>query len=577
LRGAKNRLQHDLAGVTVIPNPPVNPSENRGYTEYMEGPVGPIFEFSSTVGVHDIGADGQPDLDDDSIPDGDGNPDPDTTSGDLDDVLMFTTRLRHDPAVGIFTALDAGNPVPTTMESHVAEVAYFVRGTTLYRRVLLVAPGVTLRPGQTVPTDAFVGFYGKYDLSVHQEGGSLDRNHSRSSQAPRLVPNTLGDLTKRENRFGHQPYAFPHDARFWGRLGLPMMRESSSPDWPFPMLPNSYPTGASTYQSAIYGDTKSQLVIPSGIVDTSLSDTLLEDTTMDEEYQQVQLTNPTDPDESFDPWYNPLPWSEVNPGNGGLMHYVGDLTNPPATQPTRVDEDVLLTNVLSFDVKVWDPGAPIFLVLSGGSVEGITVGPGDPGYLLILREFIADPADTSKQPISFGAYVDLNYMSRLGESADPNFVGMPNYPYVALAGLGAPLPVFHHAGDPRSRLRGTSPADATGLPPIYSNVSVAQRSQIRASVYDTWSTHYEYDGFNQDKDVDPVAPTLDLIDEGADGFDEPTGGSPPFAFGVDDQLEAEAPPPYRVPLRSIQVTIRVFEPDSRQIRQVTIQHEFIPE
>ena len=37
------------------------------------------------------------------------------------------------------------------------------------------------------------------------------------------------------------------------------------------------------------------------------------------------------------------------------------------------------------------------------------------------------------------------------------------------------------------------------------------------------------------------------------------------------------PPPYAVPLRGIQVKIRAFEPDSKQIREVTVVQDFLPQ
>jgi hypothetical protein len=40
--------------------------------------------------------------------------------------------------------------------------------------------------------------------------------------------------------------------------------------------------------------------------------------------------------------------------------------------------------------------------------------------------------------------------------------------------------------------------------------------------------------------------------------------------------ERETMPPYPVPLRGIQVKIRTFEPDSRQIREVTVVQDFLP-
>ena len=36
-------------------------------------------------------------------------------------------------------------------------------------------------------------------------------------------------------------------------------------------------------------------------------------------------------------------------------------------------------------------------------------------------------------------------------------------------------------------------------------------------------------------------------------------------------------PPYSAPLRAIRVTIRVYEPSSQQVRQVTVVQDFLPE
>ncbi len=47
-----------------------------------------------------------------------------------------------------------------------------------------------------------------------------------------------------------------------------------------------------------------------------------------------------------------------------------------------------------------------------------------------------------------------------------------------------------------------------------------------------------------------------------------------YANGVDDVSERETQPPYSVPLQGIQVRIRVFEPGSRQVREVTLIQKF---
>ena len=41
--------------------------------------------------------------------------------------------------------------------------------------------------------------------------------------------------------------------------------------------------------------------------------------------------------------------------------------------------------------------------------------------------------------------------------------------------------------------------------------------------------------------------------------------------------ERTNPPPYAIPLRGIQVKIRAFEPDTKQIREVTVEQDFLPQ
>jgi len=370
-RAAAARLQRDLQGMTVTMDPPRHPAEDEGYFELIEGPVGPAVQ-PQTVAV-----DSENGL-------------PDTSVGDFDDILMFTTRTTGRPFVGRYVGSPTGS-----IQSDVAEVAWFVRGRTLYRRVLLVVPGLDLSGFPAA------GFYAENDISVRLEGN-------------RLVANSLGDLTRRECRFAHDVRGFPFEVRAWGQLGLPTLRECSASNW-----------------------------VAGG--------------------QQPPTQAPMAPQIDF--WSNNPqlvhPWPGVDPQTGCLSGYAGP----------RVADDVILTNVIAFDVKVWDPGA--------------------------------------------NDYVDL---------------GGPNAVTFALG-----------RQHPRSILRAT-----------------AQQARI----YDTWSDHYEHDGFDQDGDG--------LADDGTNGFDDDGNGL------VDDPLERETWPPYPIPLRGIRVTIRCFERDSRQVRQLTVVQEFLP-
>ena len=272
---------------------------------------------------------------------------------------------------------------------------------------------------------------------------------------------------------------------------------------------------------------------------------------------------------------------------------------PPAIPPEgniRIDEDIVLTNVLSFDVKVWDPGAPVFaLVVDNvapvGEPEEVlqVIAPGDPSYVgeYLVRwrdgtmnaNLPANPPGLNRMIYRYGAYVDLNYMCLLGppnpipagetiDTVDPNYVPLPD----------APVPQFHGAGNYNSQLRGTNPypkdfsspaAIASDWPPALNSGNATAEKIWPAAVYDTGSIHYENDGDDQDGVLG--------IDQATNGLDDSNPPAIPAEGGPDDVTELEVPPPYPSALRSIQIKIRTFEPDSRQIREVTLVHEFLAE
>ena len=85
---------------------------------------------------------------------------------------------------------------------------------------------------------------------------------------------------------------------------------------------------------------------------------------------------------------------------------------------------------------------------------------------------------------------------------------------------------------------------------------------LPALTYDTWSSHFESDGIDNDGDGDS--------DEGTNGFDDDADGT------IDEIDESETSAPYPVALRGLEIRIRCYEPSSRQIRQVTVRHTFVP-
>jgi hypothetical protein len=141
----------DLTGVTVDLMPPVRPESESGYFELFEGPS------RDAHAKHGFGCSG--------------------LIGDVDDVLLFTTRSEGQPFVGRFGA--------GTIESPVAEVAWFCRPSTvqpldgmtlftLYRRQKLVMPYVGRPPFDGTNSTGTASFDPNFhDLSVRLEGTRL--------------------------------------------------------------------------------------------------------------------------------------------------------------------------------------------------------------------------------------------------------------------------------------------------------------------------------------------------------------------------------------------------------------------
>lgn len=143
---------------------------------------------------------------------------------------------------------------------------------------------------------------------------------------------------------------------------------------------------------------------------------------------------------------------------------------------TNTGQDVMVSNVLAFDVRAYDPEAP---VVSDGNVALI---PGDP-------EYASYPSPASE--IGRGAFVDLQYAPALSPASF--FSAVPN------------------------------------------NVSNATNNTTMAvPAYCTWSTHYESNGDNEDGDafIDELINGLD--DDSIDGVDDPNEHEtfPPYSASL---------------------------------------------
>ena len=191
-------------------------------------------------------------------------------------------------------------------------------------------------------------------------------------------------------------------------------------------------------------------------------------------------------------------------------------------------------------------------------------------------------------------------------TANPWFVRAASSPSATILGdVLAQTPSFVTLvpGDDFNLLYFTSAADGTGAyvdlghnvrgntilsaNPLFSgfgnSLSGLNGSATSRRTYCTWSTHYEANGLSENNDNLGVSDGIDndgdgtvdeagedLVDEGTDGLDNNSNSL------VDENNEQETRPPYAYPLRGVEVRIRVYEPKSRQVRQVTVRHTFVP-
>lgn len=88
--------------------------------------------------------------------------------------------------------------------------------------------------------------------------------------------------------------------------------------------------------------------------------------------------------------------------------------------------------------------------------------------------------------------------------------------------------------------------------------------------YDTWTPVYETDRIDQDG-LNSLGIFVVGADTATNGIDDDN------ANGVDDTGERDTMPPYPHPVRGIKATFRMIEKDTRQVRQVSVVHSFVPE
>ena len=536
LRSAKERLRTDLRRVTVPRLLP--PTSQYGFFSYAEG----------------LGADYSRVI---ALLDGDGNYQAidtawngdlrgtqlDKTVGDTDDVLSFTARapagewfrgrmIARDYVFDTsISGFDPTAPPPTEIiESEYAEIIWFVRGTTLYRRVLLIVPDGELQRRLT-EADRFAaynsqpnvsngyGFYRFFDVSVHQENG-------------RLIANRLADLSNRRNRFGSWSSPADEGNRMTAQTRADAGTHGRFGAWYWLRMPTMQESLTVPTDSALFSDSLRYFRAgsPFGVEDNTVVPnqdafrwfgSFQELYANNESASSANVRSDTLPDTGpfIDFWNSPNVWLQPNNTsfNNGVDIETGDLWfahYPSQTDPVALgtaadlsNADVMLTNVISFDVRAWDSEEMAYVNLGQES-----------------------------------SFLDINDMDRLNASKSFRLPGWYKLRNGNVAGFSP------DAADPC-----VSIGDVLNFP-------------FLPAVFDTWTEAYEREH---------LLKTFTGSDNNTytgvsrrPGF---TASEIPLDGTVTADQLPDYPPPYSIELKGLKVEMRVFDPVSRSIRNVSLE------
>ncbi len=632
MRRLDAQIRQDLSGATARFTPPLNPQNGLGYFEYSEN----------------MFADGQ--------------------GEDTDDSISFTAKA---PAGQPFTGQimlqkgfwpGPGNRprfAPTVITSEHAEIIYFLRHGSLYRRVLLIVPDRDLRstidaigvPGDVVyryPLGGYdldgdnivdISWQGGNDLSTRPPLARTGATESIENLTP--IPNTLGDLTNRENRAFRPRFTNDHFTTngsaaplprpdgvaddFNDRGGSVFLGDGVVDYWPtlYPGVPPAQLNSPGYYaqrknldtlafpfifpqrysRSYTSSATRDVFTNPGGIHGGPLTSAgTLNHSPLDlGDNLAVPSSPPTDywtyfgfPTwrETRSPIYDAatrrvndpagfgqgyslsrfrfllagfnefLPiiphWYSDGYGRSPELYYPSD-TNPlfpkPVPPPNRyfaadwalnyapAEEDLIATNVRSFDIKAFDPE----IVRYYGTPADIN-GDGTPD----LTPFTP-------------RYVDLGYAAQFKLPANGfTFDGEPTW-----GTAPAEAATFGHEGRIPPLFNATPAQSDNRIDPqsfgIFGRVDPIgdyDESVVRMRrTWDSWSTDYAFAPLNG-LDFNATPPGLPT--------GPPYGGAPPSGRPVYPSY----PAPYPSPLYGIQIQIRIADPENQHLKLLTIRQDF---
>lgn len=444
-----------------------------------------------------------------------------------------------------------------------------------------------------------------------------------------VAANSLTDLVQPHNRFAHVRYP----GRFFGRGSFPMGIDYATS---MPLLAMAWNDTILTWNPMDPRDPTSAAAPPwfptsypypntintvSGVRSTLFNGWLL---------PHFSLGNPAT---------RPAP-----PGTPDTDDWLRGYLLNPDPRWDRTGEDIIGTNVLSFDIKGYDENAPIFLT-SGLDGEPGVAGVNDDGYgaagdatdrsvvfgvvpnaqvaselgavgsddvivrtsdlaiAPLMQTTILDPRNANLYRPGYPGSVSGRHQQMLASTGD--FVDLM-YPFLAggaMQNLVATTPGSvatnlgdFFASDLSGYPLGPPPATATTIFPLRRSGKMVYHGPTGGSVsflqpcYDTWTDFYESDGFDQSSTADGGVNSTDNYGSvwvlnnslGAVAGRVPRWPNPiaPIQpFSVDtarfDPSAPESSPPFAGTLPAISMTVRVADPSTGEIAEMTIIQDLL--
>lgn len=564
LRSVTHRIRTDLRNLTAIPRPPADPGAGEGYFKYFDGAR---TDFSTALMTGSLAS---------------------SRIGDVDDILMGTVKAGDTWFTGKVPLFVLEGRVPTsqadletqvTIASQYAEVVMFVQplvassqaGDQLNRSNPERNPGFLVLDQNFFQDDDLDSIPDAYRLHYRTLLIRPDLNLPSG-----LLPGNISV----------NPPLFVAHPNFASLSGPPVA------------LPSPLCDMAEVHTNCDLSVRRVFDRSAGGLADFVAANSLADLASPANRFAHVQVHVPGTSSTTMPVLALGLQPSFNNPflqdplgdlGQDGPFRVGSGFLHPAfCLQRDRIGEDILATDILAFDVKVFDSSVPILPYRAPGSTVFGEAGsgdqalsPSDPGYHRVLGEL----------PVGTGDYVDLGWGRKTFLAATAENLTIP--PSANLWGQFSGLSLANRQARNSwvraftdSMYKSGTVITTQGNPPL---LLVHQPS------YDTWSSHYEGDGIlhaeRRPRDGvvringltslyprsggDDTANAMPIwrrtaIDAGTDGIDN--FGSAP---GVDDASEMETSAPFPVPLRGVKVTVRMEDPGTRQMHQMSVVEEFV--